>query len=176
MKQEQPHEIKSKDYAKLLNYIEKYWKKITFYYPHDKYTHLGLPNKFVSPNAGIYKYDQFYWDSYFIILGLVKCGRAELAKGMIDNMLYMQKRFNILPMRNRYYNLGISQLPFLTSMGREVNTYINDARWMKTVMQAAEREMKTYWMNKKLTELHIVYQGLSRYCDHYITHLAAEHE
>src|SRR5262249_55119636 len=27
-----------------------------------------------------------------------------------------------------------------------------------------------------LTELHIVHKGLSRYCDHYITHLAAEHE
>jgi len=168
--------IKTKDYAKCLHYIEKFWKEITFYYPRDEYTHLGLPNKFVSPNGGIYKNDQFYWDSYFIILGLVKCGRAELAKGMIDNFLFIQKRFNIIPMRNRFYNLGSSQIPFLTSMAREVNNVLSDSRWMKTVMHAAEHELNTYWMNKKLTEIHIVHKGLSRYCDHYITHLAAEHE
>ena len=115
-----PNAIRAKDYKDCLNYIEKYWKKITCYYPHDQFTHFGLPNKFISPNDGIYKNDQFYWDSYFTILGLVRCGRAELAKGMIDNFLSMQKRFNIIPMRNRYYNLGSSQVPFLTSMAREV--------------------------------------------------------
>lgn len=168
--------IKHEDYADCLDYIEKYWKKITFYHPEDKFIHLGLPNKFVSPNDGIYKYDQFYWDSYFIILGLVCCGRTELAKGMIDNFLFMQKRFNIIPMRNRYYNLGSSQIPFLTSMAKEVFHHTQDVAWMKTVMKAAEKEMNDYWMNKSLTEIHIVYRGLSRYCDHYITHLAAEHE
>jgi alpha,alpha-trehalase len=176
MKQTSSNEINKKDYTKILNYIEKYWKEITCYYPHDEYTHLGLPNKFVSPNGGIYKNDQFYWDSYFIILGLVKCGRVDIAKGIIDNFIFMQKRFNIIPMRNRFYNLGSSQIPFLTSMAREVNTYLKDARWMKNVMHAAEHELNTYWMNKKLTEIHIVHKGLSRYCDHYITHLAAEHE
>src|SRR6185369_17814209 len=71
---------------------------------------------------------------------------------------------------------GCSQPPFLTTMAREVFSVNNDLHWMKTVMAAAEQELKTYWMNKKLTEIHIVYEGLSRYCDHYITHVAAEHE
>lgn len=168
--------IKAKDYAACLNYIEKYWDEITCYHPSDKFTHLGLPNKFVCPNSGIYKDDQFYWDSYFIILGLVKCDRVKLAKGMIDNFLFLQKRFNIIPMRNKYYNLGISQIPFLTSMAKEVYQATDDARWFHRVMNAAETELKGYWMNKTLTEIHIVYEGLSRYCDHYITHLAAEHE
>jgi alpha,alpha-trehalase len=141
-----------------------------------KVIHFGLPNKFVSPNDGIYRNDQFYWDSYFTILGLVRSGREKLAKGIIDNFLFMQKRFNIIPMRNRYYNLGSSQMPFLTSMIREVSPYINDKRWVRTAMKAAEKELQTYWMNKSLTEIHIVYHGLSRFCDHYITHLAAEHE
>jgi alpha,alpha-trehalase len=171
-----PSTIQAKDYSDCLKHISKYWRKITFYHPEDKYIHLGLPNKFVSPNDGIYKYDQFYWDSYFIIIGLVRCGRTELAKGMIDNFLFLQKRFNIIPMRNRFYNLGSSQIPFLTSMAREVFNETNDIPWMKTVMKAAEHELNTYWMNKSLTEIHIVYKGLSRYCDHYITDLAAEHE
>ena len=168
--------IKSKDYRDCLRYIEQYWKKIICDYPQDKFTHFGLPNKFVSPSDGIFLNDQFYWDTYFITLGLVKCGRTELAKGMIDNFLFMQKRFNIIPMRNRFYNLGSSQIPFLTSMAKEVNAVNKDKKWFRTVMNAAEQELINYWMNKSLTEKHIVYQGLSRYCDHYITHLAAEHE
>src|SRR5258706_7760907 len=168
--------ITAKDYKDCSRYIEKYWKEITCYYPHDEFIHLGLPHKFISPDNSIYKDDQFYWDSYFIIVGLVKCGRADIAKGMIDNFIFLQKRFNIIPMRNRFYNLGSSQIPFLSTMAREVFNVNNDLHWMKTTMAAAEHELNSYWMNKKLTEIHIVYEGLSRYCDHYITHLAAEHE
>jgi len=173
-KEESP--IREKDYRDCLKYIQKYWKKITCSYPSDHYAHLGLPNKFVSPNDGIYKNDQFYWDSYFIILGLVRCGKEDLAKGMVDNFLFLQKRFHIIPMRNRFYNLGSSQIPFLTSMSREIFAVTGDKHWFKTVMKAAEEELQSYWMNKHLTEIHVVHKGLSRYCDHYITHLAAEHE
>lgn len=165
-----------KEYAACLKYIEKYWKKVTCHNKDDKFKHFGLPNKFISPNDGIYYNDQFYWDSYFTILGLVKCGREELAKGMIENFIFMQKRFGIIPMRNRFYNLGSSQPPFLTSMAKEVFAASADEKFFKTAMHAAENELKEYWMSKSLTELHNVYQGLSRYCDHYITHLAAEHE
>ncbi|MEO8147189.1 MAG: trehalase family glycosidase [Bacteroidia bacterium] len=176
MKGQADNSIHSKDYTECIKYIEKYWKQITYHHPHDQFKHLGLPKKFVSPNDGIYKNDQFYWDSYFIILGLVVCGRTELAKGMVDNFLFMQKRFNIIPMRNRFYNIGSSQTPFLTSMAKEVYYETDDKNWFRHVMKAAEHELSNYWMNKSLTEIHIVFEGLSRYCDHYITHLAAEHE
>src|SRR4030095_5255464 len=118
--------INTRDYKDCLKYIEKYWKEITCFCPQDEFKHLGLPNKFISPNENIYKNDQFYWDSYFVIIGLVKCGRADIAKGMIDNFLFLQKRFNIIPMRNRFYNLGCSQPPFLTTMAREVFSVNND--------------------------------------------------
>src|SRR5438046_10187938 len=97
--------IAAHDYKDCLNYIENYWKVITSYHPSDKFVHIGLTNKFVSPNDGIFQNDQFYWDSFFTIIGLVRCGRIELAKNMVDNFLFMQKRFDIIPMRNRYYNL-----------------------------------------------------------------------
>jgi alpha,alpha-trehalase len=163
-------------YTACLKYINDYWSKATFYHPRDKGKHLGLPQKFVAPNSDIFKNDQFYWDSYFIICGLVKNGRVKLARGMVDNFVYLLERFNIIPMRNRYYNLGTSQIPFLTSMAFEVFDSQEDKVWLKKVIQAAEKELKVYWMNEKLTETHITYKGLSRYCDHYITHLGAEHE
>ena len=168
--------VRIADYKNCLKYIEKYWSSIICYHPKDKGKHLGLPHKYVSPNNEIYKNDLFYWDSYFIIIGLVKCGRELLGKDIVDNLLSMQKRFNIIPMRNRFYNLGSSQIPFLSSMIREVHGVTGDNRWLSTAMKGAEYELHNYWMNKSLTEVHIVYEGLSRYCDHFITHLAAEHE
>ncbi|MCE3278087.1 MAG: alpha,alpha-trehalase [Bacteroidetes bacterium] len=168
--------INSEEYKESLLYIKNYWKKITCYHPHDKQLHLGLPNKFISPNNIIFKNDQFYWDSYFTILGLVKANKNNLAKGMVDNFCYLFDRFGIIPMRNRYYNLGTSQPPFLTSMALEVFSYDKDILWLNKVMNVAEKELKKYWKNESLTETHIVYNGLSRYCDHFITHLGSEHE
>lgn len=169
-------EIRKSDYQDCLDYIEGFWKKLVCYHPKDRFIHLGLPNKFVVPSTGIYNKDQFYWDSYFTIIGLVKCGRVKLAKGMVDNFAYLFKKFHIVPMRNRYYNIGISQPPFLTSMFWEVYAQAKNKRWLAGMAAVAEGEMKSYWMNPKLTEKHIVYHNLSRYCDHYITHLGAEHE
>lgn len=163
-------------YQHCLRYIHFYWKKITYYHPTDKQIHLGLPNKYLAPNNEIFKFDMFYWDSYFTILGLVKDGKVKLAKGMVDNFVYLWKRFRIVPMRNRYYNLGTSQIPFLTSMAFEVYDVTRDKAWLAKVLEVAEQELLDYWMNEKLTEKHCVYKGLSRYCDHYITHLGAEHE
>lgn len=168
--------IVKNEYDDCLHYIRHYWKQITCYHPKDKQLHLGLPNRYVSPNNNIFKNDQFYWDSYFTILGLVKSEKVELAKGMIDNFCFMFKRFGIIPMRNRYYNLGTSQIPFLTSMAMEVFAVNKNLPWLKKTMKIAELELQNYWMNKELTEKHLVYTGLSRYCDHFITHLGSEHE
>ncbi len=170
------HPISAKGYGDLLRYIERYWSAITCEHPKDKFAHFGLPHTFICPNDGIFMGDQFYWDSYFTILGLVRSGRTQLAKGMVDNFAFMQKRFNIIPMRNRWFNLGTSQIPFLTSMIAEVFAVTDDRRWRRKAMAVAEKELVDYWMNKNRTERHIVYRGLSRYCDHFITHLAAEHE
>jgi alpha,alpha-trehalase len=168
--------IKKEDYKSCLQYIDKYWEELICYYPKDKQIHLGLPNKFVVPSTGIFKKDQFYWDTYFTIIGLVKCGRTDLSKGMVDNLVFLFKKFHIVPMRNRYYNLGISQIPFLTSMALEVFEVEKNIPWLLKIIQIAELELKKYWMNADLTEKHMVYDDLSRYCDHYITHLGAEHE
>lgn len=165
--------IKKEDYRQCLDYINKHWKKITFYLPKDEKTHIGLPNKFVSPNSNLFKNDQFYWDSYFTILGLVASGKVSLAKGIVDNLIHLHKRFGIIPSRNRFYNLGISQPPFLTSMASEVFQDTKDKQWLSNVARTAEEELKDYWMKD---DTHLVHKGLSRYCDHFWTHLTAEHE
>ncbi len=142
--------IKKKDYKACLDYIEGYWDELICHHPKDRFIHLGLPHKFVVPSSGIFNRDQFYWDSYFTILGLVKCNRVDLAKGMVDNFTYLFKKFHIVPMRNRYYNIGSSQIPFLTSMAHEVFEAGKSHHWLSKTMQVAEAELKKYWMNPSL--------------------------
>lgn len=165
-------------YANCLKYIDRYWDKLTFYCPKDKGIYIGMPHKFIAPSSakGIYKQDQFYWDSYFIILGLVECGKTPLAKGMVENFAYLQKRFGIVPHRNRFYNTGISQPPFLSSMVREIFERTGDKAWLKKMASTIESELAGYWMNDKNLEKHLIFSGLSRYCDDHLVHVTAENE
>ena len=161
-------------YTKSLSYINAYWDKLTFFQPRREGVHLGLPHAFISPTSekGIFAKDQFYWDTLFIVIGLIESGKIKLAKGMVDNLLNLFRQFGIIPSRNRYYDLGISQPPFLTSMILEVYNQIRDRQWLKRATQVAENELNNYWMNKD----HLIYDGLSRYCDHYMTDLTSEME
>jgi len=164
--------ISKKEYKECLDYIQNYWEKITFYLPKDRKIHIGLPHSFVSPNDNLFKFDQFYWDSFFIILGLIVEKKFLLAKGIVENFFFLYRKFGIIPSRNKFYNLGISQIPFLSSMILEIYKVFKDKKWLKRGAKIVEDELKNYWMNGD----HLVYQGLSRYCDHFMTHLTAEHE
>lgn len=167
--------MKSK-YKNCINYIKNNQKELTSYFPKDKDIHLGLPNPFISPssNKAIFENDQFYWDSYFIILGLMVTRQIDLAKGMVENLAYLYKKFNIIPSRNRHYNLSISQPPFFTAMILEVFNKTKDKDWLQNMTEVAERELKNYWMDTK--KVHKVHKGLSRYRDLWHTHLTAEYE
>ena len=165
-----------KKYLPLLRYVESYWKKITFGAPQDRGIVIGLPHPFVSPNNGFYKGDQFCWDTYFITLGLMASGRIKLAKGMAENLAHLFRRFGLIPLRNRIYNLGTSQIPFFTSIALEIFGETGDKKWLAKMGRVAEDELKNYWLVGHNAERHLIYRGLSRYADHFITHATAEHE
>jgi alpha,alpha-trehalase len=75
---------------------------------------LYLEKKYVVPGG---RFNEMYgWDSYFIILGLVRDGRLELARGMVDNFLFEVDHYGGVLNANRTYYLTRSQPPFLTSM------------------------------------------------------------
>jgi alpha,alpha-trehalase len=170
--------IEKEKYNDCVKHIENHWDKLTFYLPEDKNIHIGLPDKFVSPTSrdGYFEYDQFYWDSYFIILGLLASGKVSLARGMVDNFAHLKNRFGIIPLRNRFFNLGISQPPFLSSMVLEIFNKENNKNWLKKLTKTIEEELTGYWMDDKRAAKHLAYSGLSRYCDHHVNHVTAEHE
>ena len=75
---------------------------------------LYLPNKYVVPGG---RFNEMYgWDSYFIILGLLRDGRIDLARGMVENFFFEVEHYGAVLNANRTYYLTRSQPPFLSSM------------------------------------------------------------
>ena len=79
---------------------------------------LYLPKRYVVPGGRFN--EMFGWDSYFIILGLLRDGRIDLARGMVENFFYEIENYGAVLNANRTYFLTRSQPPFLSSMIREV--------------------------------------------------------
>ncbi len=75
---------------------------------------LYLENRYVVPGG---RFNEMYgWDSYFIIRGLLRDGRIDLAQGMVENFFFEIEHYGAVLNANRTYYLTRSQPPFLTSM------------------------------------------------------------
>ncbi len=145
-----------RDKQAILAYIEAYWQKAC--YPNERklpaswrnlIMQLGrikLPHPFIAPNDDYFADTQFYWDTYFTVLGLVVSERAELARGMVDNLCFLLKKFGYIPARNSYTSLGRTQPPYLTRMAFEVYEHGGaNLDWLGNVMALAQKEYEQAW-------------------------------
>lgn len=117
---------------------------------------LFLPNDFIFPGGRFVV--QFYWDSYFIILSLLRGNRFELAKGMVDNCLFLVEQHGMVIANRKRWAAG-SQLPFLSEMVYEVYQINKDKNWLGKALPILEMEYRYYWLDQD----HLAHQGLSRY-------------
>lgn len=117
----------------------------------------GEPLPYVVPGG---RFNEMYgWDSYFIGLGLVADSKVELARAMVDHMVYQIDWYGAILNANRTYYLTRSQPPFLTSFLRLLADRVNDPDWIERVLRACAREYETVWMGPDRRLSH----GLSRY-------------
>ena len=70
---------------------------------------IALPRPFVVP-GGRFR-EQYYWDSYFTMLGLKRSGRQDLVEAAIENMGSLLDRFGRIPNGSRSYYLSRSHPP-----------------------------------------------------------------
>ena len=131
---------------------------------------LYLPNRYVVPGGRFN--EMFGWDSYFIILGLLRDGRIDLARGMVENFFYEIQNYGAVLNANRTYFLTRSQPPFLSSMIRAVydaeiardpspENRARQLRWVAHAYPFARRD-HDFW----LQPMHRAGEtGLARYFD-----------
>jgi alpha,alpha-trehalase len=162
-------------------YIADYWQKLERFHPKDDENLVGLPKPFLVPSfeeGHEFDYNElYYWDSYFMIQGLLDKHHKDLVMGILEDMVYMFKRFHIIPNASRLYLTSRSQPPFLTSLIWDVyDTYHLDEKWLKKMMKVAEAEYRTVWIGTTKPNARQVYKGLSRYYDVNYLHDIAETE
>lgn len=168
------YDLHPDDVKEALDYIENYWHKLERYHPKDDESLLGLPNKYLVPAFDVnHEFDfneLYYWDTYFMVQGMMDDEHRDLVVGMLENLVSEFRRFRIIPNASRTYLMGRSQPPFLTTFIWEVySAYHMDRRWLKRMMKVAEAEYHSVWMGTKKPNARQVYKGLSRYYD--INHL-----
>src|SRR6478672_13521477 len=77
---------------------------------------VAVPHSYIVPGGRFS--EQFYWDTYFIMLGLAADHRWKMIEGMMKNYAFMIRKFGYIPTANRTYFLSRSQPPFFTHMVR----------------------------------------------------------
>ncbi len=134
---------------------------------------LYLPDKYVVPGG---RFNEMYgWDSYFIIRGLLRAGRVELARGMVDNFFFEIEHYGAMLNANRTYYLTRSQPPFVSSMFVDVYRATQQAKKNNGSQDRAGEDRA--WLERAYADLdkdygmwtrdpHLAGQtGLARYYD-----------
>ncbi len=125
---------------------------------------LYLENRYVVPGG---RFNEMYgWDSYFIIVGLLRDGRLDLAKDMVNNFLFEVEHYGAVLNANRTYYLTRSQPPFLTSMilgvyEAQKAAGHEDRAWLAKAYQQATKDHSLWAAEPHLAGT----TGLSRYFD-----------
>src|SRR5690606_30243352 len=132
--------LSASDVAEARRYIADYWKKLERFHPKDDETLLGLPKTYLVPayeEGHAFDFNEmYYWDSYFMVQGMLDKAHKPLVTGILENLLYLQKRFGIIPNASRTYLMGRSQPPLLTSFIFEVfEAYDMSLSWLKSSME-----------------------------------------
>lgn len=164
--------------ASAFAHIEERWQELTVQETLDNGTRVGLPFPYIIPSAkngtNFSFQEMYYWDSYFIAKGLITNGHNDLAEGMLENLIFMYRKFHIIPNASRTYFTGRSQPPFLTTYIFDIyEAQQKDLNWLRERMEVAEKEYRSVWTGESHPNWRNVHQGLSRYYDiNVLDHLA----
>jgi alpha,alpha-trehalase len=174
-------ELTPDDVKDARKYIETYWAKTERFHPNDDESLLGLPKPYLVPSYSAkigFDYNElYYWDSYFMVQGMLDASHQELVSGILEDLLALFERFKVIPNASRTYLTGRSQPPFLTTFIFDIyQAYDPGTAWLKQAMDIAKREYDTVWMGVKKPNERQVYEGLSRYYDINYLHDLAEAE
>lgn len=175
------HSLNGDDVRPARDYIEQYWQKLERKHPKDDESLLGLPHTYLVPaseEGHEFDFDEmYYWDSYFMVQGMLDHEHKELVLGILDNLVNLYKRFGVIPNASRTYLMGRSQPPVLTSFIFDVyNAYDLGHEWLKEHILVAQSEYEHVWLGTAKPHWRQVYQGLSRYYDINMLHDLAEAE
>lgn len=129
-------------------HIAELWHVLERKNRRDRGSLIALPNSYIVPGGRFG--EQFYWDSYFIMLGLAADDRWDMIEGMIKNYAYMIRKFGYIPTANRTYFLSRSQPPFFALMIKLLAGHNGRSRTMIEYLPYMLMEYR-FWMKGRRT-------------------------
>ncbi|KAK0162248.1 hypothetical protein PV327_008600 [Microctonus hyperodae] len=104
----------------------------------ERHSFIPVENGFVVPGGRFQ--ESYYWDSYWVVEGLLLSGMPSTAKGIISNFLSMVRRFGFIPNGGRVYYLMRSQPPLLIPMMKLYVEFTSDIKYLSDNLGMLEKE------------------------------------
>ncbi|CAM0956441.1 unnamed protein product [Alopecurus aequalis] len=130
----------------------------------DRHTLLPLPGRVVVPGSRFR--EVYYWDSYWVVRGLLVSKMYDTAKDIVLNLVYLVEEYGFVLNGARSYYTNRSQPPLLSSMVLEIYTATGDLSLVRRAFPSMLKE-HSFWVselhNVAIMDNHGCVHNLSRY-------------
>ncbi|KAI2464354.1 glycoside hydrolase family 37 protein [Annulohypoxylon bovei var. microspora] len=141
--------------------VKQFVQKVIDIWPDLTRTYVGATNctgcvdSFIPVNrtfvvAGGRFREPYYWDSFWIIEGLLRTGGSftQISRNIIENFLDFVDQFGFVPNGARVYYLNRSQPPLLTQMVKTYVDYTNDTSLLERALPLLIKE-HNFWIENR---------------------------
>ncbi|XP_973891.2 trehalase [Tribolium castaneum] len=117
-----------------------------------KHSLIPVNNGFIVPGGRFNEF--YYWDTYWIIKGLLMCEMKDTVKGILENFYQIVKKYGFVPNGARVYYLNRSQPPLLALMTAAYFKESNDSQWLGEQIPVLETELN-FWLQNRSIEVNL---------------------
>eukprot|EP00921_Rhytidocystis_pertsovi_P008546 GHVQ01013976.1.p1 GENE.GHVQ01013976.1~~GHVQ01013976.1.p1 ORF type:complete len:817 (+),score=100.74 GHVQ01013976.1:404-2854(+) len=121
---------------------------------------ISLPLPFAVPGERFR--EMYYWDSYWIVRGLLLSGQLEAAQNIVQNFAWSIDRFGFIPNGFRQYYLDRSQPPLFFLMVRDLYDCTRDEAFLMSMYWRVKKEYEDFWMDATVEHSRLVRFSVSR--------------
>jgi alpha,alpha-trehalase len=118
-------------------------------YP-DRHSLIPVPKPFIVPGGRFREF--YYWDSFWIIHGLLVCNMTDTVRSMLVNFNYLIDRYGMVPNGGRTYYSRRSQPPLLTLMVWEYYEKTSNLSFVADMLPNLKRE-HLFWMTNRTVNI-----------------------
>ncbi|KAH9628626.1 hypothetical protein HF086_007831 [Spodoptera exigua] len=144
--------IEDKKLKEFARNIHKLWThlgkkvKVDVFKNPDRYSLIPVSHGFFIPGGRFT--EMFYWDTYWVVKGLLIAGMQETTKGILENFFELVDQLGYVPMASRWYHEKQSQPPLLTEMVAAYYKDTNDKEFLRNNIAYLEKEID-FWLSNR---------------------------
>ncbi|KRY23686.1 Trehalase, partial [Trichinella patagoniensis] len=112
----------------------------------NRFTFISVPHPFIIPGGRFREF--YYWDTYWILKGLLASEMYETARNMILNFATIIDQFGFVPNGGRIYYKNRSQPPLLTMSVWDYYQATKDKAVLVNMLPRLEKELQFWYKNR----------------------------